>query len=293
LKLDSFIVSMVTLAVAGANLEAATEAIQTAAGQDAAFHWPHDKALVDPWRHKENSTFEPQAGEGKRAGVHRWRSGFAPFTFTWATLHFKKPLDMADAAAVRFWVKGDGSGHRLQFQFGAPGPQGRGTLYYINTAEAVTLNFKGWRECTASLARFVTPTGGDPVRDLGQVVFAQFMITRASHGAAALDIQLGDFRIVRDSAKQRKIAALRKQKQMEEAERARREELEAQQNRAALDEAAKTLPGLRKQVEALPSEPVGAARKRAVLLWLVEDVETSVAAGLGTSAKAVLDDVVA
>jgi hypothetical protein len=260
---------------------------------DLVFEWPRDKALVDLWRHKDNATLEPQPDDGARAGVQRWRSGFKPFEFTWATLHFKKPLDMADAGGIRFWVKGDGSGHRLQFQLGAPGPQGRGSRYYINTTEAVTLNFTGWRECKASLAKFVTPSGGDPLRDLGQVVFAQFMIQRPAHNTAVLDIQLGDFRIVRDKAKQRTLAAQREKWRLAEAERVRREEQEAQQNRTALDEAAKMLPEVRKQAEALPSGPVEAARRRAVLLWLVEDAEASVAASLGVSAKATLDDVAA
>ena len=268
----------------------ATTCVASAA-TNLAFDWPGDKALVDQWRHKENSTLDPQADDGARTGVQLWRSGFAPFEFTWATLSFKKPLDMADAGSIRYWIKGDGSGHRLQIQLGAPGPQGRGSLYYMNTTEAVTLNFTGWRECRASLAKFTTPAGGDPVRDLGQVVFAQFMITRAPHNTAALDIQIGDFRIVRDSAKQKTVAALREQRRLAEAERARREEQEAQQNRAALDETARALPDLRKQVDALPSVPIEGARKRAVLLWAVEDAGTSVAAGMGTSAKEVLDDV--
>ena len=268
----------------------ATTCVASAA-TNLAFDWPGDKALVDQWRHKENSTLDPQADDGARTGVQLWRSGFAPFEFTWATLSFKKPLDMADAGSIRYWIKGDGSGHRLQIQLGAPGPQGRGSLYYMNTTEAVTLNFTGWRECRASLAKFTTPAGGDPVRDLGQVVFAQFMITRAPHNTAALDIQIGDFRIVRDSAKQKTVAALREQRRLAEAERARREEQEAQQNRAALDETARALPDLRKQVDALPSVPIEGARKRAVLLWAVEDAGTSVAAGMGTSAKEVLADV--
>ena len=261
------------------------------AAADLAFAWPRDQALADPWRHKENATLEPQADDGARTGVQRWRSGFAPFDFTWADLHFKKPLDMADADSIRYWVKGDGSGHRLQVQLGAPGLQGRGTFYYINAAEAVTLNFTGWRECKASLANFITPAGGEPLRDLGQIVFAQFMVTLPAPGAAALDIQLGDFRIERDQVKQRTIAALREKIRLAEAEQVRREEQEARQNRTALDEVAKTLPVLRKQVEGLPSEPAEAARKRAVLRWLVEDAETSVAAGAGTAAKAALDDV--
>jgi hypothetical protein len=261
------------------------------AGPDPAFDWPVDKALADAWRHKDNATLEPQADDGPRTGVQRWRSGFAPFEFTWATLSFKKPLDLADAGSIRYWVRGDGSGHRLQFTLGAPGPQGRGTLYYMDAAEAVTLDFTGWRECRASLARFITPSGGEPLRDLGRVVFVQFMMTRAPHSTAALDIAIGDFRILRDSARQKTVAALREQRRLAEVEHARREEQEARQNRAALDEAAKGLPDLRKQVEALPTEPVGAARKRAVLLWAVEDAETSIAAGLGMSAKAVLDDV--
>jgi hypothetical protein len=138
------------------------------------------------------------------------------------------PLDMTDAGSIRYRVKSDGRGHRLQFQLGAPGLQGRGSLYYINTAEAVTLNFTGWRENKASLARFITPAGGGLVRDLGQVVFAQFMIQRPAHNSAALDIQLGDFRIVRDKAKQRKLAALREKRRLAEAERA-----QAQNNTAA------------------------------------------------------------
>lgn len=264
-----------------------------AAAADLAFDWPRDKALVDTWRHKDNGTLEPLPDDGARTGVQRWRSGFKPFEFTWATLHFKKPLDMADAGSIRYWVKGDGSGHRLQFQLGAPGLQGRGSLYYINSAEAVTLNFTGWRECKASLAKFVTPSGGDPLRDLGQIIFAQFMIQRAARGAAALDIRLGDFRIVRDKAKRRTLTAQREKRRLAEAERVRREEEDARQNRAALDEVTKALPELRKKVEALPSEPIEAARKRTVLLWLVEDAEASVAAGLGMSAKAVMEDVVA
>ncbi|MBI5687709.1 MAG: hypothetical protein HZC54_21780 [Verrucomicrobia bacterium] len=264
-----------------------------ASAADLAFEWPRDKALVDQWRHKDNATLEPQPDDGARTGVQRWRSGFKPFEFTWATLSFEKPLDMADAGSIRFWVKGDGSGHRLQFQLGAPGPQGRGSLYYINTAEAVTLNFTGWRECKASLSKFATPTGGDPLRDLSQVVFAQFMIQRPAHNTSPLDIQLGDFRIVRDKAKQRALATQREKWRFAEAERVRREEQEAQQNRTALNEALKMLPEIRKQAEALSSSPVEAARKRAVLLWLVEDAEASVATGMGTSAKAVLDDVVA
>jgi hypothetical protein len=268
-------------------------ACAASAAPDLVFDWPRDKALVDAWRHKDNATLEPQADDGARTGVQRWRSGFKPFEFTWATLSFKKPLDMADAGSVRFWVKGDSSGHRLQFQLGAPGPRGRGSLYYINTAEAVTLNFTGWRECKVSLAKFVTPSGGEPLRDLGQVVFAQFMIQRPARNTAALDIQLGDFRIVRDKAKQRTLAVQREKWRLAEAERVRREKEDARHNRAALDEVTKVLPDIRKQVEALPSEPVEMARKRAVLLWLVEDVEVSVAAGMGMSAKAVLEDVVA
>ena len=262
-----------------------------AAAADLAFDWPRDQALAGPWRHKENATLEPQADDGARTGIQRWRSGFAPFEFTWVDLPFKKPLDMAAADSLRFWVKGDGSGNRLQFQLGAPGLPGRGTFYYINTAEAVTLNFIGWRECKASLTNFITPAGGEPLRDLGQIIFAQFMITRPAPGAAALDIQLGDFRIERDQAKQQKIAAFREKMRLAEAERVRREEQEARQNRTALAEATKTLPVLRQQVETLPAEPAEAARKRAVLLWLVEDAETSVAAGAGTTAKAALDDV--
>ncbi|MEI8289338.1 MAG: hypothetical protein WCH99_07680 [Verrucomicrobiota bacterium] len=261
------------------------------AAADLAFDWPRDRTLANPWRHKENATLEPQADDGARTGVQRWRSGFSPFEFTWADLSFKQPLDLAAADRIRYWVRGDGSGHRLQLQLGAPGLPGRGTFYYINTAEAVTLNFTGWRECKASLTNFITPAGGEPLRDLGQIIFAQFMISRQAPGTAALDIQLGDFRIERDQARQRMIAAIREKMRLAEAERVRREEQEARQNRIALDEVAKTLPVLRQQVETLPAEPAGAARKRAVLLWLVEDAETSVAAGAGTMAKAALDDV--
>ncbi|MEI7809416.1 MAG: hypothetical protein WCJ07_13125 [Verrucomicrobiota bacterium] len=62
----------------------------------------------------------------------------------------------------------------------------------------MTLNITGWRECKASLTNFITPAGGEPLRDLGQIIFVQFMITRPVPGAAALDIQLGDFPIERD-----------------------------------------------------------------------------------------------
>lgn len=268
---------------------ALTGAVTAAA--DLAFDWPRDQALAGPWRHKENATLEPQADDGTRTGVQRWRSGFAPFEFTWVDLPFKQPLDLAAADSLRFWVKGDGSGHRLQFQLGAPGLPGRGTFYYINTAEAVTLNFTGWRECKVSLTNFTTPAGGEPLRDLGQIIFAQFMISRPASGAAALDIQLGDFRIERNQAKQQMIAALREKMRLAEAGRVRREEQEARQNRTALYEVAKTLPVLRQQVEALLAEPPESARKRAVLLWLVEDAETSVAAGAGATAKAALEDV--
>jgi hypothetical protein len=78
---------------------------------------------------------------------------------------------------------------------------------------------------------------------------------------------------------------------MAAAERGRQQKLDAQQNRVALDEVSKMLGGLLKKLAALPVKPIEAARKRAALLWAVEDAWASAAAGMGTGAREVLDDV--
>ena len=143
--------------------------------------WDFGEEELTGWRHKDNAVLSIAQENGNSA--LRLQSPFAPYTFTWTTRHFE-PHTTDGVVHVNFRVRGDSSGHRLQVQFGAPRPEGKGSLYYINTEQAVKLDFVGWRSVSLDLAEFKTPAGGLRGRDLAQVVFLEFMVLADDEEAA-------------------------------------------------------------------------------------------------------------
>ena len=150
--------------------------------------WGFSDGSAADWRHKNNAELSI-AAEGDNEYL-RLESDFTPFTFTWTTRHFK-PHSARGVAHVTFRVKGDGGGQQLQLHLGSPRPEGKGPLYYINTKQAVTLDFTGWRAFSVDLDQFATPGGGLRDRDMANIIFLEFMI-HSSGGKPALDVGIDD-----------------------------------------------------------------------------------------------------
>ena len=164
-----------------------------ALAQDPLYRLALDQPNLRQWRWKSNCTLVPAPGE--RGGAVAWRSHFGEFSFGWATHTLKPRVDFTKAGRVTYWVKGDGAGHRLQSQLVLVEP-GKASRYYVNTTDAVTIDFTGWREISATLSRFAPPVGCDVIPDLaGKVTHLQFFLTRQG-GSAGADLMLDDVRIV-------------------------------------------------------------------------------------------------
>ncbi|MBT3377315.1 MAG: hypothetical protein HN742_04805 [Lentisphaerae bacterium] len=160
--------------------------------QEALFVWPLAQPVMKHWRAKDNCTLEHvQDGEG----ALRWRTEFGRFNFGWTTRHLAPKLDFTDAGAVSFKVRGDGSGHFLSLQLGYT-ERGKRSLYYVNKADGVVLDFAEWRDVSFSLARFSPPTGRDPRADMTQVAFIEFFVERKGKGSRT-DLMLDDVRVLK------------------------------------------------------------------------------------------------
>jgi len=173
-------------------------------------HWEFSGQVPSDWRHKDNARLSIDA-DGPRQAL-RLESGFAPFTFTWATRNFA-PRSVLDVVHLEFRVRGDGSGHRLHVTLGGQRADQKQPRYYQNFDQAVTLDFRGWRTITVDLEKFATPTNGLRPEDLAHVVFLQFFVT-AQDAGRPLDVALADIRFSgRTPGELAAIEARRKERQ--------------------------------------------------------------------------------
>ena len=155
--------------------------------------WDFNDRSLAGWRWKDNAKVSLAEDGGDKATLGqagmpalRLESEFKPYSFTWVARHFK-PASLDGVAHVRFRVRGDSSGHRLELHLGTPAPQDGGrSLYYVNPRQAVKLDFAGWRDLSVDVARFDTPGNGLRDRDLAQVTFLEFTVH------AAQGVQKGD-----------------------------------------------------------------------------------------------------
>lgn len=227
--------------------------------------WDFADGRLDGWQRKTNATMSVAEECGNKA--LRLESTLVPYRFTWATRHFE-PRSLEGVVHVAFRVRGGGSGHKLVVHLGAPKPDGRGSLYYADEDEALTLDFKGWRTVSLDLARFRTPANARRDRDLGRVTFLEFMVhagTDERAAAAPVDAWLDDIAFTGFTPD-------------EEAANRRREEVRtriAAETPAAVAEIKRQLTGLREKLDALERSGKYAAVARvywAALDWCADDV---------------------
>ncbi len=166
-------------------------------GQEELQRWTFDEPAIDQWRKKENCALEHSP---ERDGCLRWDTTFGQFDFGWATCYPPGGLDLSQAGSIVFWVKGDGSGHRLTLQLGYAEP-GKGSHYYVNRVAGVVLDFTDWREVSFALAGFIPPAGRNPNADLKQMAFVEFFLDRVGENAAAR-VMLDDIRVLRATPEQ-------------------------------------------------------------------------------------------
>ena len=174
-----------------------------ALGQETIFHWSLDQPAMEHWRKKANCTLAHVPAE--RGGVLKWTATFGEFSFGWTTFFAPKKLDFTPAGRITFWVKGDGSGHRLTLQLGVTDP-GKRSTYYVNNRDGVALDFTGWREVSFAMQRFEPPRGRDPNADMAQVAFVEFFLNRKGPSAGA-DLMLDDVRVHPAAPEQAKAIA--------------------------------------------------------------------------------------
>lgn len=165
--------------------------LSSVTGQEALHHWPLDAPNLKQWRKKENCTLAHVLAE--RGGALKWTTTFGKFSFGWTTHFVPGKLDFSQAGRVTFWVKGDGSRSFLKFQLGVT-ELGKPSTYYVNQADGVTLDFTGWRQITASMARFSLPVRRDVAADMERIAFIQFFLERKGAGAS-VDLMLDDIRV--------------------------------------------------------------------------------------------------
>ena len=178
--------------------------------------WNFADGTLDHWRHKDNAQLSIVEEEDKSKAL-RLVSDFSKYRFTWTA----KDLDPHEAQQVgemtmRVW--GDGSGHLLEVHLGAPSSRGR-PLYYVNTQEAIRLDFRGWRPVRLHLDQFQTPERGVRQRDLAGVTFVEFTV-RVQGKTTPVELRLQDIafqgRVEEDPA-EREARQLRRQKLAAEA----------------------------------------------------------------------------
>ena len=156
-----------------------------------------DGSLAD-WRHKDNARASVVDEGGNKA--LRLESSFRPFEFTWVARWFA-PASLEGVAHLRFRVRGDASGHRLEVHLGARPPEDDRWLYYVNAQQAVTLDFTGWRTVTFAVEHFRTPPNGLRRRDSGRIQFVEFTV-HASRADVPVDVRLDDVELVGRSAEE-------------------------------------------------------------------------------------------
>ncbi len=229
--------------------------------------WDFSDASLTGWRWKDNARVSLAEEGGNKA--LRLESGFKPYKFTWVTRFFE-PRSLKGVAHIRFRLRGDASGHRLELHLGAPSPQNRGrSLYYINSRQAVKLDFAGWRDASVDVAQFDTPDNGLRDRDLARVTFLEFTV-HAENETRLLDIRIDDIEFV--GLSQEEIASIERRRQ----ERAR---LVAELS-AALGPVEKRLTAIREDLDkaAAQGEHIDAARVYWTALdWTTRDVKRSLA----------------
>lgn len=135
---------------------------------------------------------------------------YGEFSFGWLTRQHPE-VDYNGVWAIEFDVRGDGGGGALQVQLGRKAP--KTAIYYINTPQALPLDFKGWRRITVDLQSFATPPGRQRFEDLSQIYFLQFMITGRTAGTT--NIAFDNIRTIPATAEQLKL--LNSQRESEQA----------------------------------------------------------------------------
>ncbi len=224
--------------------------------------WDFNECTVDDWRHKNNAQRSIVTEMGNKS--LRLESFFKPFTFTWTTRYFE-PRSAEGVAHVTFRVRGDGSGHQLQVHLGAPSPDKKRSLYYINEEQTTTLDFTGWRQISLDLDEFKTPAAGIRDRDLAGLIFLEFMV-HAAGKKPAVDIRVDDVAFTDYTADEKARMKRRQQK---------RERTVTDVN-ASLTRTRQTLAEIGKKLDALAGQGkfVDVARVYwAALAWCADDIQ--------------------
>jgi hypothetical protein len=145
-------------------------------------NWDFTTGDLQGWQCKSNATMK-LAEEAGRGQYLEGEITYGEFNFGWFTRQHPE-VDYTKVWAVEFEVRGDGQGGQLQVQLGRRGP--KTTFYYINSRQALTLDFTGWRKVTVELPSFTTPAGRPRFEDLSQIYFLQFMVSGRTAGVTRL-----------------------------------------------------------------------------------------------------------
>ncbi len=155
--------------------------------------WDFEDADISTWRCKDNAQIAVVDEGGERGKVLELRTTYGEYTFAWTT-NFCEKMDFSDIGAVEYMLRGDSSGARVRVTLGVLVP-GERSVYYPMSADAVTLDFTGWRQCRAELPHMSVAAGRDVLADLADVAFVQFFIENAAQ-APATTLAIDDVRAV-------------------------------------------------------------------------------------------------
>jgi len=137
-----------------------------------AVDWDFEDASLKGWRCKTNTQMEI-AEDTERGKVLGGRIVYGEFSFGWFTKYIPE-TDFTGVWALDLDVRGDGGGGTLDLQLGRKWP--KRSIYYRDQADAVALDFTGWRRCRFLLPNFVTPPGRPRTDDLSQVFFVELFV---------------------------------------------------------------------------------------------------------------------
>ncbi len=160
----------------------------TASAQDQArpaaqlVQWDFEDGDISTWRHKDNAEIAVLDAGGERGTVLEFQTDYGEYTFAWMT-NFPGKMDFSDIGAVEYMLRGDGSGASVHMTLGVL-RAGESSIYYQIRAEAVTVDFTGWRKCRALITGVSLPPDRDVLADLRDIRFLQFMVTKGERTTA-------------------------------------------------------------------------------------------------------------
>jgi len=156
-------------------------------------NWDFEDADISTWRHKDNATIEVVDAGGERGRALQLSTSYGEYGFAWMTNAPGGRMDLTDTWAVEFMLRGDGSGARVKPTLVITRP-GEPSLYYTAPADAVVVDFEGWRLCRLHTVRLEPRIESNIVADLARVSMFQFMVD--ARGAEATTVAVDDIRAV-------------------------------------------------------------------------------------------------